>query len=1277
MECSRSASVRAVFVLLVAAAGLAMGQFYQQKWMLRRPADVMSPDGSPLYYDVCLTSICGSHAVAAEEYYNNDDGCYRTWVTVVARRAQSTKCLVAAEYDWLYADPPAVDTPKSEADAWSRPPCVALGASRKHVAWGRYMAPADKVYREARTALTYVVDDWPWSNLNDEGHSVWQDQVTVGTQRSENVDYAYVAYIDSFTENGAPWLRLVCARSTNDGASWSNVLVDAWPYYSHIEEDCGNPSIAVQQGGTEVYLAYENECDVFFHKSTNNGQSWSVAADLGEGERPCIAALGDTIFAAWEDMGIGYRWSTNGGETWIPDVEEDPYEILEDVEWWPNRLNLAMVRTNVAGTTRENVVLVCDADLFDGQTWTSGSVFMWAKNLSGNWLWSAPIWLTSRGNLASQDTLLCPSVTACASPRTSGGPDYDTATVLVWSCPPGEGDRYRHVYRRVGRWQYDYSPVMPPAKPVNTGRNLASQPDGGIYHSCLLEGYVVSGPVLGRSCLPVIVDVGEQPALALDENDDRWVSYVRADTLWMMTGEGTYEVVFAGSSSAVPGQPSIVCYPNQTNGVSVGAVVFAVYDTAADESRIMFARVDTGGVVLDTIESVSGLGDSLPCINIYRSDSLICTWQHSGAVYSAMLPDYGPGTSGQPGAWSSPNLVTADGYHAMSIFDGSVLNCVYTDEDDGDYAIRRATNDLSNGMFSGWTAQTNPSGDNTDEAANPVYAGVGVVCWMQKDSNDVWTIKAKVRGEEKTLMANDTDAYHPHAVAESVACNPSTDRINLYLLYTAGVTFEVDSGVFDTGEIRFTQFEYDVSHAGANATASNTGTKLLRKADGDSLFCLYADADGAVWYARSAAGDSWKRDMLVADRDWPAIAEDSSGQRWAVLHGTDGETSAGLIEAYYLHNATWELLQTIFTNASQKSVGPAALAGASSTSSSIAYAAFKVEGENETYTIKVAKFDGSSLDTCTIASGSSLGDPSITVEPVSQDSDRIHVTWSDNGEVKYRACMDGRDAEVAGNWTSTVNLSNTQNPSVHPFIAADRDWVVVAWAEGDTADIYCRKHSTDSAYDNWQSSVNLSNTSKVSDYPTIAMGDTVIVAWEEHRNTTTDYDILACINFDDTLNIADNATLSSYPHVLFQNKASGDTAIPYLHTVWSEAPEENVYEVGYNKLNLKQAQGEGQQSAGKTPLPQKPSLSACRPNPFRYRSQIAYQLPTAGNVRLEVYDVTGRTVRTLASGYKQAGSYTVNWDARDNRGREVPRGVYFYRLDTPGFRAVRKAVLAR
>jgi hypothetical protein len=259
----------------------------------------------------------------------------------------------------------------------------------------------------------------------------------------------------------------------------------------------------------------------------------------------------------------------------------------------------------------------------------------------------------------------------------------------------------------------------------------------------------------------------------------------------------------------------------------------------------------------------------------------------------------------------------------------------------------------------------------------------------------------------------------------------------------------------------------------------------------------------------------------------------------------------------------------------------------------------------------------------------------------------------------------------------TYSLTGMGIVAHHPSINSDADQIAVAWAQGDTTDIYSRRRSTDSAYNNWEAAANLSNTSSnASDYPTIAMGDSVLIAWEETRSQN-DRDILVCIDFGDTLNVADNATVSGYPHVLFYNKASGDTAIPYLHTIWSETPSESYYEVGYNKLNLKQSSGEGQQAASKVPIPTKPILTACRPNPFRDRTQISYALPTASNVSLRVYDAAGRTVRTLASGHQNAGSYSVTWDSRDNRGRQVPRGVYFYRLDTPGFRSVKKAVVTR
>ena len=53
------------------------------------------------------------------------------------------------------------------------------------------------------------------------------------------------------------------------------------------------------------------------------------------------------------------------------------------------------------------------------------------------------------------------------------------------------------------------------------------------------------------------------------------------------------------------------------------------------------------------------------------------------------------------------------------------------------------------------------------------------------------------------------------------------------------------------------------------------------------------------------------------------------------------------------------------------------------------------------------------------------------------------------------------------------------------------------------------------------------------------------------------------------------------------------------------------------------------------------------------------------------------TLVLLTNGFQKPGAYSVSWDSKDSRGRQVPYGVYFYRLDTPGFRSVKKAVVAR
>jgi hypothetical protein len=94
------------------------------------------------------------------------------------------------------------------------------------------------------------------------------------------------------------------------------------------------------------------------------------------------------------------------------------------------------------------------------------------------------------------------------------------------------------------------------------------------------------------------------------------------------------------------------------------------------------------------------------------------------------------------------------------------------------------------------------------------------------------------------------------------------------------------------------------------------------------------------------------------------------------------------------------------------------------------------------------------------------------------------------------------------------------------------------------------------------------------------------------------------------------------------------------------------------------------------PLPTRFALTACGPNPFRAGISIRYALAADRGVSLEVRDVTGRTVRTLAASSMKRGAYNVAWDGRDNSGRAVAPGIYYLRMTAGDFVTGRKLVRA-
>ena len=97
----------------------------------------------------------------------------------------------------------------------------------------------------------------------------------------------------------------------------------------------------------------------------------------------------------------------------------------------------------------------------------------------------------------------------------------------------------------------------------------------------------------------------------------------------------------------------------------------------------------------------------------------------------------------------------------------------------------------------------------------------------------------------------------------------------------------------------------------------------------------------------------------------------------------------------------------------------------------------------------------------------------------------------------------------------------------------------------------------------------------------------------------------------------------------------------------------------------------------KVESPRKFALEQNFPNPFNPETTIRYELAKADNVTIRVYDVSGRLVRTIVNDLQKAGKYEVKWDGKNNAGNQVASGVYFLRMQTPGFTKVRKMTLLR
>ena len=102
-----------------------------------------------------------------------------------------------------------------------------------------------------------------------------------------------------------------------------------------------------------------------------------------------------------------------------------------------------------------------------------------------------------------------------------------------------------------------------------------------------------------------------------------------------------------------------------------------------------------------------------------------------------------------------------------------------------------------------------------------------------------------------------------------------------------------------------------------------------------------------------------------------------------------------------------------------------------------------------------------------------------------------------------------------------------------------------------------------------------------------------------------------------------------------------------------------VNEVKDNPVHL----GENQQIA---PAPNATMITSVYPNPFIHNVSIQYTVNAKQNVRIGIYDLRGRELRTLVNGRKTAGTYNAVWDGKNAGGSDMSAQIYIIRFSSQG-----------
>jgi hypothetical protein len=293
--------------------------------------------------------------------------------------------------------------------------------------------------------------------------------------------------------------------------------------------------------------------------------------------------------------------------------------------------------------------------------------------------------------------------------------------------------------------------------------------------------------------------------------------------------------------------------------------------------------------------------------------------------------------------------------------------------------------------------------------------------------------------------------------------------------------------------------------------------------------------------------------------------------------------------------------------------------------------------------------------------GNAIGDgvPSIAV-----NGNILHLVWGRASGYYYRRILYLRSTNYGITWEPERFLTSDTIDQRQPVVAVAGSNVHVTWMDqrNNQIQIYYRMSSDNGA--NWQQETYLTGISYTADYQTIcAIGNNVHVAWRDFRTIPWHIGYRNSINNGMTWQSDTILTFNSYT----QEGPSIAAAGSKVHLIWYDNRAGN-WEIYYKQNPT----GSGVIEQEDKPLSSTSSLLNIYPNPAKSQIAIRYSLPAEIKATIQLFDISGRLVKTLINEEKKPGTYRLTLNTNT-----LSAGIYFLSLETEEKRIIERLVIIK